>query len=217
MTDQHSARPDTPDAQRHGLDTVDHAYESLEGELIEVPYAPRPAEVIRTRQGVIEARDTGVQPGAPVRIRIEEAGGAMLRLRVIDQGPGLGKWRPGNYTNKFKGPVTLTTALKDSINTVAVQLTNEVDDEQYLRGRGEMPASWPAAALQAQAMSLLVFTGASLAWDTDAHASSSGALRRSMDAGSCARKRRRSQPRPRRHRRARCEPRHPHGCSRAGS
>ncbi|HEX2047979.1 MAG TPA: SpoIID/LytB domain-containing protein, partial [Acidimicrobiales bacterium] len=32
------------------------------------------------------------------------------------------------------------------------QLTNEVDVEQYVRGLGEMPASWPAAALQAQAI-----------------------------------------------------------------
>ena len=33
-----------------------------------------------------------------------------------------------------------------------LQLTNEVDVEQYVRGLGEMPASWPAAALQAQAI-----------------------------------------------------------------
>jgi len=33
-----------------------------------------------------------------------------------------------------------------------LHLTNEVDVEQYLRGMGEMPASWPAAALQAQAI-----------------------------------------------------------------
>jgi SpoIID/LytB domain protein len=33
-----------------------------------------------------------------------------------------------------------------------LQLTDELDVEQYLRGMGEMPASWPAAALQAQAI-----------------------------------------------------------------
>ena len=31
-------------------------------------------------------------------------------------------------------------------------LTNDIDVEQYVRGLGEMPASWPAAALQAQAI-----------------------------------------------------------------
>jgi SpoIID/LytB domain protein len=38
-----------------------------------------------------------------------------------------------------------------------MQLTNEVDVEQYLRGLGEMPASWPAAALQAQAIAARTF------------------------------------------------------------
>jgi SpoIID/LytB domain protein len=38
-----------------------------------------------------------------------------------------------------------------------LQLTNEVDVEQYLRGLGEMPASWPAAALQAQAITARTF------------------------------------------------------------
>jgi SpoIID/LytB domain protein len=33
-----------------------------------------------------------------------------------------------------------------------LQLADELDVEQYLRGMGEMPASWPAAALQAQAI-----------------------------------------------------------------
>ncbi|HEV2759211.1 MAG TPA: SpoIID/LytB domain-containing protein [Acidimicrobiales bacterium] len=38
-----------------------------------------------------------------------------------------------------------------------LSLTNEVDVEQYLRGMGEMPASWPAAALQAQAIAARTF------------------------------------------------------------
>ena len=38
-----------------------------------------------------------------------------------------------------------------------MQLTNEVDVEQYLRGLGEVPASWPAAALQAQAIAARTF------------------------------------------------------------
>ncbi|MGI8983600.1 MAG: SpoIID/LytB domain-containing protein [Acidimicrobiales bacterium] len=38
-----------------------------------------------------------------------------------------------------------------------LQLINEVDVEQYLRGLGEMPASWPAAALQAQAIAARTF------------------------------------------------------------
>jgi SpoIID/LytB domain protein len=38
-----------------------------------------------------------------------------------------------------------------------LQLTDELDVEQYLRGMGEMPASWPAAALQAQAIAARTF------------------------------------------------------------
>ncbi|MGH9265486.1 MAG: SpoIID/LytB domain-containing protein [Acidimicrobiales bacterium] len=36
-------------------------------------------------------------------------------------------------------------------------MTNEVDVERYLTGLGEMPASWPAAALQAQAIAARTF------------------------------------------------------------
>ena len=39
----------------------------------------------------------------------------------------------------------------------ALQVVNEVDVEQYLRGLGEVPASWPAAALQAQAIAARTF------------------------------------------------------------
>lgn len=38
-----------------------------------------------------------------------------------------------------------------------LQVVNELDVEQYLRGLGEVPASWPAAALQAQAIAARTF------------------------------------------------------------
>jgi SpoIID/LytB domain protein len=38
-----------------------------------------------------------------------------------------------------------------------LQVTNEVDVEVYLRGLGEVPPSWPAAALQAQAIAARTF------------------------------------------------------------
>ena len=38
-----------------------------------------------------------------------------------------------------------------------LELSNEIDVEQYVRGLGEMPASWPAAALQAQAIAARTF------------------------------------------------------------
>ncbi len=41
---------------------------------------------------------------------------------VIDQGPGLGKWKPANYTNKFYGPSTLRLGLEKSRNLMTVRL-----------------------------------------------------------------------------------------------
>ena len=43
-----------------------------------------------------------------------------------------GNWSPGNYNGKFRGPVTLTEGLKDSINTVAVKLTAEVGVDRVI-------------------------------------------------------------------------------------
>ncbi|MEM7270448.1 MAG: PBP1A family penicillin-binding protein [Pseudomonadota bacterium] len=37
--------------------------------------------------------------------------------------PGAGPWSPKNYSGRYAGPVTLTTALAESINTVAVRLS----------------------------------------------------------------------------------------------
>ncbi len=41
---------------------------------------------------------------------------------VIDQGPGLGKWKPANYTKKFYGPSTLRLGIEKSRNLMTVRL-----------------------------------------------------------------------------------------------
>ncbi|MDB5445605.1 MAG: hypothetical protein JWQ97_922 [Phenylobacterium sp.] len=45
---------------------------------------------------------------------------------VVDEPVTIGNWQPRNYTGKYLGPITLITALKESINTVAARLANEV-------------------------------------------------------------------------------------------
>ncbi|MFD1192501.1 transglycosylase domain-containing protein [Phenylobacterium conjunctum] len=45
---------------------------------------------------------------------------------VVDEPVKIGDWEPKNYTNKYLGPMTLETALAQSINTVAARLANEV-------------------------------------------------------------------------------------------
>lgn len=42
-------------------------------------------------------------------------------------------WRPENYSHNYRGPVTLTTALADSLNTVSVRLTLEVGAQNVIR------------------------------------------------------------------------------------
>ncbi|PTS81654.1 MULTISPECIES: transglycosylase domain-containing protein [unclassified Caulobacter] len=47
-------------------------------------------------------------------------------VMVVDEPVKIGTWEPKNYTNKYLGPMTLETALAQSINTVAARLANEV-------------------------------------------------------------------------------------------
>ncbi len=51
---------------------------------------------------------------------------------VIDQGPGLGKWKPANYTNKFYGPTPLRIGLEKSRNLMTVRLAQAVGMEKVV-------------------------------------------------------------------------------------
>ncbi len=78
---------------------------------------------------------------------------------------GSGEWCPKNYTNSYKGPLTLTDALKDSVNTVAVKVSEEVGRDnvrQVAESFGIVSdlAKGPALALGASESSLLEMTGA---------------------------------------------------------
>ncbi len=52
---------------------------------------------------------------------------------VIDQGPGLPKWRPANYTKKFYGPSTMRLGLEKSRNLMTVRLAQTVGIETIAR------------------------------------------------------------------------------------
>ncbi len=45
---------------------------------------------------------------------------------VYDQGPGLPKWRPKNYTNEFYGPTPLRIGIEKSRNLMTVRLANYI-------------------------------------------------------------------------------------------
>ena len=49
---------------------------------------------------------------------------------VIDQGPELPKWRPGNYTNRFYGPSTMRLGVEKSRNLMTVRLAQTIGMEK---------------------------------------------------------------------------------------
>ncbi|MEH6835127.1 MULTISPECIES: transglycosylase domain-containing protein [Falsihalocynthiibacter] len=79
--------------------------------------------------------------------------------------PGSGPWTPSNYDHKFSGTVTLTEALRRSLNIPAVRISEGVGREN-VRTVAEMfgiqsdLAAGPALALGASESTLLEMTGA---------------------------------------------------------
>lgn len=49
---------------------------------------------------------------------------------VLDQGPGLPKWRPSNYTKKFYGPSTMRLGVEKSRNLMTVRLAQTLGMEK---------------------------------------------------------------------------------------
>ncbi|MAM23810.1 MAG: glycosyl transferase [Rhodobacteraceae bacterium] len=79
--------------------------------------------------------------------------------------PGSGEWCPKNYTNNFKGAVTLTEALKESLNIPAVKISENVGREIVSQVASQFGiksdlAAGPALALGASESTLLEMTGA---------------------------------------------------------
>ncbi|HCQ64127.1 MAG TPA: glycosyl transferase, partial [Rhodobacteraceae bacterium] len=79
--------------------------------------------------------------------------------------PGSGQWCPENYTRNYKGWVTLTDALRNSLNIPAVKLSESVGRENVrtvasMFGIQSDLAAGPALALGASETSLLQMTGA---------------------------------------------------------
>ena len=45
---------------------------------------------------------------------------------VLDQGPGLPKWKPSNFEHRYHGPTTLRNALEKSLNLVTVRVAQSI-------------------------------------------------------------------------------------------
>src|SRR3546814_340591 len=51
---------------------------------------------------------------------------------VLDQGPGLPLWKPGNYSDQFYGPSTLRVGIEKSRNLMTVRLAQAVGMEKVV-------------------------------------------------------------------------------------
>lgn len=74
-------------------------------------------------------------------------------------------WTPGNYTNEFHGPVTLTSAFANSFNMVAIRVSNEVGGQNVIDVAERLGVRSPlhnyhSLALGAQEVTLLEMTQA---------------------------------------------------------
>jgi 1A family penicillin-binding protein len=79
--------------------------------------------------------------------------------------PGSGPWSPKNYTREYLGPITLTEALKHSINTVAVKVSERAGRARVKAiaqdfGIDSPIADGPALALGVSEVTLTELTGA---------------------------------------------------------
>lgn len=84
----------------------------------------------------------------------------------VDEPVKVGDWEPENYREKYLGPVTLTKALAQSLNTIAVKLTVEAGPEQVAQAATELGLTSkfnpgdPSIALGTAEATLLEMTGA---------------------------------------------------------
>ncbi len=52
---------------------------------------------------------------------------------VVDQGPGLPKWKPANYTDEFYGLTTMRTGIEKSRNLMTVRLADKIGMKKILK------------------------------------------------------------------------------------
>lgn len=141
------------------------------------------AVVVMTREGAVRALVGGVdyrrsqfnrasdarrQPGSVFKLFVYLAGlenGVAASDRFVDRPFSVGKWRPRNYPDRYRGSVTVREAFVHSINTVAVQVSERVGRgrvAEAARRLGVTPPSTrhPSLALGTGGASLLRVTGA---------------------------------------------------------
>ena len=108
------------------------------------------------------------QPGSAFKLFVYLAAldaGFTPDSRAIDEPVNIDGWRPRNASGTYRGEVTLRTAFAQSINTVAVKLTEHVGRERVIGvarvlGIGSDLKATPSLALGSFEVTLLEMTGA---------------------------------------------------------
>lgn len=75
------------------------------------------------------------QPGSAFKpfVYLAAIESGMTPASIVDDSPiSFGTWSPVNYDNKFRGPVTLRSALEQSLNVIAVKIANQVGADKPL-------------------------------------------------------------------------------------
>lgn len=75
------------------------------------------------------------QPGSAFKPIVYATGfenGLTPSTRVIDQPIDIAGWKPTNYDNQYRGPMRLSEAVAKSINTVAVQVSEQVGRKKVI-------------------------------------------------------------------------------------
>lgn len=171
-----------PDAQR----LAEEAVETVLKEEGEEKHVSQAAVISMTPEGAVLAMVGGKsyresqynravqaerQPGSVFKLFVYlaalEAGitpDMLVEDRPLDIQVGNQIWRPGNFTNRYDGEMTVSQALANSVNTVAVQLSQAVGPDKVadMARRLGLPGiePRPSIALGAVDANLLQLTGA---------------------------------------------------------
>lgn len=93
----------------------------------------------------------------------------------------IGNWRPENYGNTYKGRVTMRQAFEESINTVAVQISQRVGTENVIERAKRLGVKSPlyanpSLALGTEEVNLLELTAAYIPFATSGFSADSHAI-----------------------------------------
>jgi penicillin-binding protein 1A len=113
------------------------------------------------------------QPGSAFKAFVFLAGfeHGLTPEDVMFDGPvSIGSWKPGNYENAYQGDVTLRDAFANSLNSVAVQVSERIGRKNVVEAARRLGitadlTTGPSIALGSSGVSLLELTGAYATFD----------------------------------------------------